>query len=454
MSTLDARPAVRAWMVGVAVFVYLAGWALIRPPLQSPDEPQHLMKANSVWLQPWLNGVSDHFVPDRGRVNPLAWETPAVLDKLFFQPLNALSPPDVDALRATPWLPAQGPPLAPYQRAIATYPQVYYWSVYALSEPIIRGAGLNPWDATFVYRLATCALVAVLWALVWAACRRAGIPPDVAGTLLAFVLLTPMLAFMSSAVNPDAVNDALCALAIVAAWEVLTRGTGTIACALALLAAALTKPAGMQLAAVLFLVAMGLGAARLVDRRRAAVVAGIAVGMVGTAVAVFYAWQPQRFLGSGPTNDTVAEYLERRWIMLPDIWRTYWGKLGWLDYYAPAGWYVLMLVLLLVNIACLIWRPRRPTHLTWYLGTLWILFMLSTFAAELRYLPEAGYTFQGRYLLPAALGLGAVLLHEVRAARMAMVAGLVALNVVLADATVHRYYGGGWQGAVHALPFR
>mgnify|MGYP006172737477 CR=1 FL=1 len=34
-------------------------WAVIRPPLQSPDEPQHLMKANSVWLQPWLNEVPD-----------------------------------------------------------------------------------------------------------------------------------------------------------------------------------------------------------------------------------------------------------------------------------------------------------------------------------------------------------------------------------------------------------
>jgi len=117
-------------------------------------------------------------------------------------------------------------------------------------------------------------------------------------------------------------------------------------------------------------------------------------------------------------------------------------------------WYVLILVLLLVNIACLIWRPRRPTTLTWYLGALWILFLLSTFAAELRYLRDAGYTFQGRYVLPAGLGLGAVLLHEVRAARLALLAGVVALHLVLVQETVHRYYGDGWRGAVHALPFR
>jgi len=113
-----------------------------------------------------------------------------------------------------------------------------------------------------------------------------------------------------------------------------------------------------------------------------------------------------------------------------------------------------MLALLVANIACLCWRPRRPTNLAWYLGTLWIVFLGSAFAAEFRYLHDAGYTFQGRYLLPAALGLGAVLLHEVRAARIALLAGVLALNLVLVRETVHRYYGGGWHGAAQALPFR
>src|SRR5918994_5929797 len=163
MATPVSRPAAAAWQVGLVVFVYLAGWAVIRPPLQSPDEPQHLMKANSVWLQPWLNDVPDRFVPDRRVINPLAWATPPSLDKLFFQPMNALTEREVEVLRSAPWLAPEGPPLPPFQVAIATYPQVYYWSVHALAEPVIRGANLNPWDATFVYRLATCALVALVW---------------------------------------------------------------------------------------------------------------------------------------------------------------------------------------------------------------------------------------------------------------------------------------------------
>jgi hypothetical protein len=454
MTTPAPRRSVPAWLVGLLVFLYLAGWALIRPPLQSPDEPQHLMKANSVRLQPWLNAVPDQYEPDRRYVNPLAWQTPAALGKLFFQPMNALTSSDIAQLRTTPWLPRDGPPLPPYQVAIATYPQVYYWTVHAVAQPAISLAGLPPWHATFVYRLATCAIVALVWAVVWVACRRAAIPADIAGLLLAITLLTPMLAFMSSAVNPDAVNDALCALAIVAAWEVLTLGTGGALFGTALLAAMLTKPSGLQLAAVLTAAVGGLAAVRVLDRRRAATVAAIAVAMTILAIAVFYAWQPLRFLAGGPTDDTIAIYAAKRWALLFDMWRSYWGQLGWLDYEATDGWYWLMLALVIVNGACLAWRPQRPARLACYLGVVGVLFFLSTIGAELRYLREAGYTFQGRYVLPAAIGLGAVVLHQVRAARLALLAGVLVLNLVLMQATVQRYYVGGWPGAIHALRFR
>ena len=84
---------------------------------------------------------------------------------------------------------------------------------------------------------------------------------------------------------------------------------------------------------------------------------------------------------------------------------------------------------------------------------MWVAFLGSAFPAEFRYLHDAGYTFQGRYLLPAAIGLGAVLLHEVRAVRIAFLAGVLVLNLVLVRETVRRYYAGSWRTAVHALPF-
>ena len=449
--TRSVRPAVSASLVAAAVFAYLAVWALLRPPLQSPDEPQHLMKANAVRLQPWLNAVPDRFEHDRGRVNPLALATPATLDKLFFNPYNALTIGEIDQLREVTWLPVDSPPLPPYERAVATYPQVYYWAVHLLAEPVIAGFGLGPWAASYAYRLATCALAAVLWALVWRALAGAGLAAADAALVLALALATPMLAFISSAVNPDAVNDALSALAVGLAWRALSLGAGRGAFAVTLLAAALTKPSGLQLAAVLSVVGVLLALVGLVDRRRAVGLVAACVAVVAVAFALFYAWQPQRFLGGVPTQDTLAVYATRRWADVPALWRSYWGTLGWLDYSAPAGWYVAIAALVAVNAGCLAWRPVRPVAPAWYLASLWLVFVASAFAAEFRFLPHAGYTLQGRYIFPAALGLGAVLLHEVRAARIALVVAVVVLNLVLMRETVRRYYADGFRGAVHAI---
>lgn len=453
------RRRTRAAAVGLLVFLYLVCWALVRPPLQTPDEPQHLLKASSVRLQPWLNAVGDQFLPDRRTANALALDTPASLDKVFFKAFNALTIAEIDGLKAVPWYPADGPALPSYQRAIATYPQVYYWAVFALSEPVIRGLGLSPWDATYVYRLATCFLVAIIWALVWHALERAGLPLEHAASLFALTLLTPMLGFMASAINPDAVNIALCALAIVSAWRVLTPtgqadGEGRVALAASLFAAAMTKPSGLQLAAVLAAVAGGLALAGRVERRRAAVVIGVAAGVCVAAFAVFYLWQPPQFMAGGPSTDTLGAYIATRWASIPLMWQMYWGRLGWLDYAAPAPWYRLLLVLTVANAAALVWRPRRPATLAWYFVAVWVLFFASTYVAEFRYLGEAGYTFQGRYLLPAALGFGVIVLHEVKAVRVALLAGVLVFNVAIARETVRRYYIEGWRGAVHALPFR
>jgi hypothetical protein len=159
-------------------------------------------------------------------------------------------------------------------------------------------------------------------------------------------------------------------------------------------------------------------------------------------------------VAGGPSADTLGVYLTKRWDSAAYVWQSFWGRLGWLEYTAPAGWHWLVFALVLANLGCLVWQPKAPVRLAWYLGMVWIVFFVSAFAAEYRYLAQAGYTFQGRYLFPAGIGLGALLLHRVRPARVALLAGVVVLNVVLVRETVRRYYVDGWRGAVHALPFR
>lgn len=439
-------------LVGILVFAYFVGWAALRPPLQTPDEPQHLMRATSILRQPWI-GDPRRFPLDPAHLNPLAFDTPVPIDQLFFKRFNALTTGDIARVRRTPW-PDYTVPLPPYERAIASYPTLFYGTLFVLAEPVVRLADLSPWDATYAYRFATAALAAALWAAVWHALRRQPDLTDWTRPLFAFTVLNPMLAFISSGVNPDAVNIPLCTLALLATWHALRRGRGwAIPLAIWLLAAMLTKPAGLQMAATLAVVVTSGALVRVVERPRAIRILVVLAATTVLAVASFYAWSPPRFLAGGPSSDTLSQYLLARWNELPAMWRMYWGQLGWLDYWTAPIWYQALAALTVVNLGCVLWRPATAPTVISYLGLVWLTFAAATFVGEFRYLPEAGYTFQGRYLLPAAMGLGAVLLHRVRAARIAILIAIVGLNVALARETVRRYYVSGWSGAVHALPF-
>jgi hypothetical protein len=89
-----------------------------------------------------------------------------------------------------------------------------------------------------------------------------------------------------------------------------------------------------------------------------------------------------------------------------------------------------------------------------FAGVVFVAFAAVTLAGEFGYLTQAGYTLQGRYFLPAALGLAApVLSHRVPAARYALLAGVITVNLLLARQTVTRYYDDGWSGVRQGLPY-
>ena len=451
VSTPSRRSHASLLFVGLALFAYFGAWALLRPPLQSPDEPQHLLKTGSVLRQPWVSPPG-RFVLDARYVNPLALETPPELDKLFFRPVNTMTGPDIARARSHPWL-DRARPLADYERAIASYPTPYYLVLFGLSEPITRQFGLTPYQATYAARLVSALLAALLWAVVWSALRGMsdlGVPP---GPVFALVVMNPMLAFMSSAVNPDAVNNPLCALALLQVWRVAATGRGRTAAVVSLLAALLTKPAGLQLVPVLAAVIGALTLMRRIDRRRAATAVALVAGAGLVAVLAFYLWSPPRFLGAGPSPDSWRQYLAVRTGLAGLAWRMYWGQLGWLDYAAANVWYWLIGLMVLANVLSVVLRPLRGYAIGWYLGLSWLAFAIVTLAGEYWYLDSAGYTFQGRYVFPAALGAGALFFHRVPLARHGLLAALVALNLALVHQTVLRYYADRWIGLWQAMPF-
>jgi hypothetical protein len=168
----------------------------------------------------------------------------------------------------------------------------------------------------------------------------------------------------------------------------------------------------------------------------------------------FYLWSPLLFADQQGSHDSLRAYVVRRIRDIDSIAIELWGRLGWLDYEIGAGWYVLLYVLVAINLACVDWRPRRPSlAVSAFACTVLLGFVVMTLAGEYGYLTQAGYTLQGRYFLPAILGVASLVLsHRVPLARYALLAGVVVVNLLLAQRTVTRYYDDGWSGVRQSLP--
>jgi len=270
--------------------------------------------------------------------------------------------------------------------------------------------------------------------------------------MLLLTLATPMLAFISSGTTPDAVNNALCALGLLLAWRAATLGTDRVALFLTLLAAALTKPSGLQLAGLLAGVLTLFVLAGQAPRRRAIIAIALAAAAGVLSVVAFYHGTPPRFMAGGPSHDSLFRYLVTRAREADLAWRLYWGQLGWMEYGLPMIGHLPVMALVAVNAAIAIARPRRPARFAVFAALVWLAFTAVTFAGEYHYLDVAGYTFQGRYLLPVALAFAVVLWHDQIWARRALIAAVIVLNVLLVEATVTRYYVDRWSGLWQSLP--
>jgi hypothetical protein len=469
--SVAARKRRQPWRgaIGLAavLFLYFVLWALLRPPYQTPDEVQHHLRATSVLRHPWVAGAGEWTLDPRF-TNPLALWTPPSLDKLFFDTSERLTLAEIAALERIPWPAADGRPgPETFQRAIASYPTLYYWPVFLLGEGLTRGLHLSPYQSTYAYRIVSAALAAILWGAVYLVMRRV-LSPDadadastnandtsLTALLVGFLVLNPMVPFMSSGINPDAVNVPLATLSILLVWQVMSTGAGARLACLALVATALTKPSGLQMIPAFAAAGAALWALGHVTFERLR----LAAATIGVAAAIawcgFYAWSPPRFVGGPPIVARWPTYLTTRWLELPWTWQTYWGTLGWLEYTAPVIWYHLLAALTVISLFCVLLRPRAhtPRLFAGYAAIFLVAFLAVTLAGEFFYLPTAGYFLQGRHLLPASLGLTGLMWHRVRPVRLAFLAVLIVMNVLLLHQTVLRYYTRGWSAVVSALPF-
>jgi hypothetical protein len=436
------------------VWAYLGLWSVLKPPFQAPDEPQHLLRAASVRLQPWATLTGDTLTLDPRFFNPLVYWPPGNIGKLFFTNTNHLSKEDIAVLKAVPWRRTDLPPLAPYRTPLATYPTAYYGSVFGLAEPTTALWHLSPYQNTYAYRAWTIVLAGLLWLAVYLVLRTTPGAERHANALFLFLLINPMLAFVTSSVTPDSVNVPIATLAVLLTYGTVTIGGSIWLTTAALVACGLTKPTFLLILGSLplpMLLAWRSGAISM----RSLVAGALAVARAGViAYCVFYAWSPPRFFaGAMPKTISLASYTDHYIDRLPVVWRSYWGVLGWLDYQLDDLWYLALFVVV-IAVAILARRHRTPdeAHLTRFAAWLGVGYFVLMTIGEYWYLPRMGYNFQGRHLLPASLALGGLVLHGNRYARWTLLGFLALMNVMLIHATIVRYFDDGLTGLWASLP--
>lgn len=450
----------RMLLVLVAVWAYLAMWALLKPPMQSPDEVQYLVRAQSVLLQPWATGRSQIRV-DARFTNPFANRPPNELGRLFFRGGNYLSRADVAVMKAIPWsdLHILGNGLD--HTGMSTYPTLYYGAVFALAEGTRALWPLTPYQATFLYRAWSIVLAGLLWMIVYRVLRSMPEAAPHAGLLVTFLLLNPVLAFVSSSASTDAVTVPLGVLAILLMYTTAATGRGGWRAVAALVACGLTKPSAAPIAGGLGL-AMILLSPLLAPRIRVLrlpPLPHVAAGLIAVARAslllfvLFYAWSPLRFQGYQPHAADLWSHLRSLGPRKRFIWMTYWHALGWTDYYLPRAWDHILAAIVALNLACAVATLRgHARRFALFCGLVLTGYVCSQIAGEYIHLETTGHNIIGRHFLPASIGVAALVTHRVRWARWLMVGTLVLMNVVLIDLTVQRYYSGDWGAVWLALP--
>ena len=436
-----------AALLFAGIVVYLAFWMVLKPVLQSPDEPQHLLRANSVLKQGWRDPPAELKLDPRF-ANAVVLQPTSALMGLFFDRTHQLDAAQIDELkqvsRTIPHMPAF------VRTPLTTYPAGYYGTVFALAEAVSAPVHATPYQSIYLYRTWTVLLAAGLWVLVYRALRQLPDTAERSGAILALLLLNPTLAFVTSSVTPDSVNNPLAALGILLTYRVAVTGKHPWPATIALVACAWTKPSALLVFGAI------AGSSVLVWRVNRLPVShlGAVALAVGRAIVIsvfgFYAWSPPRFVAGPPITLTLNGYLDVFWDRLPDVWVSYWGKLGWLDYAAPAGWYQLLAVLVVLNI---VFASRHGVPgFARFGAVVFGLYLVLMMVGEFRLLRVAGYNFQGRHLFPAMIGMCALTQHPKRWAWVALLVGVGALNVALMHESVMRYYAGDWLLVWRSLP--
>ncbi len=438
----------RAIVTFALLWAIAAAWSLGLPRFAAPDEPAHVQKAAGVVRDGIGTGP-----PIPGDV-PKARAVTVPVAYVATHPLcYAFQPRQPASCQQFP--PAEGETVT--GTTAGQYPPLYYVAVGWPSLLTDSYAGI------WLLRLVSAGLCALALTMAFTLLDRGRDAVAVVGLLLA---VSPMVLFLAGVVNPNSLEIAAAVATWVGALVLLRPGSvGVNRTVLWLTTTAAVVLVGTRLLTPLWVAVILVAAAVVGGRDRVRAVMGdrhgrAALVVVGVAVVVQVGW----IVGSGlatvddpayaldePISDTARTVLGRQLSWLEQMV----GNFGWLDTPAPALTTTLWVLLTggLTVLGALVAPRRVALVLTGLVGlalTLPVLF-------ELRSAPASGLVWQGRYLLPLAVGVPIVagfavarsqlawLLSTTRA--RALVGGAVAIAQVAAFYWALRRYSVGMEGS-------
>lgn len=486
--------ALYVWLLYSVIFCF---FAVLRPPFQSPDEWDHFGRMTGIYNGVWR---AQNDLVNVGNTGMTELYSAKNLGDIPFNRQRKLSTEEIEKLKRLPFLtvtPHLTETLLPcekgwvkisttrmdvqseYCRCLSdetgTIRECGYFTTKAWQNPplyyllaadslvLAKHFTFSPYDAFYTVRLCTATASAGLWALAFTVLAR--VFPITSALCLAICGI-PMLSFMCSSINPDALLYPLVTLcAACFCWGLMENKRDVWkGYALSLCLALMCK-----MTAIFILPPLALITLFTIRKNFSQFVIFSVATLFAFAGAVFF------FFGLLGTfelpTETMPDISLIKYLTTPGTyWKTYrsfWGALGWLDvevsYWATHLLWILVIIANMMSFGTFFKQRENDdqtgqTNLGKWQAILvcWVIFVghaSSVFASEFIQFKQLGWINQGRYLLPtvAFLLLGA-LWRKNLISRLFIVT-LTVFDIWLVNVTVYRYFEDGWNGWLKSLPF-
>ncbi|MCP4435919.1 MAG: DUF2142 domain-containing protein [Actinomycetia bacterium] len=394
------------WAVFAGFALSFCTWVFASPLMSSPDEPAHIIRAASVWHGQW-GGPKVLLPPDPAAPGLDIYATEVEVPRYYArsgeipgcwagQPsIGADCAPEVEA----------DDDLVDSVTTAGVYTPLYYSLVGWPSQLTASGLGV------YLMRITSALLCAGLVTLAVAALGRI-LDPKLA-LLAVWVAATPMVHFLAGSVNPNGLETCAAIAAWAAVLALLTKAASGeldrfalwsfVGAAVVLVPSRTLSPAYLLVAVVAAAAFSGLDAVRFLVRQKMVWVGAAVVGVVALLTLLWARAADQVGSISGgyaPDNENIIIWLSAG---IDDWVRQMISVFGWLD----TGPVVITLALWLAVVVALVvfgamWgRPWRVAGLACLVfGSLVLPVVIQAPVAA-----EHGIAWQGRYLLPVAVGI-------------------------------------------------